>query len=374
MLNSPPSSGRLPMLYRLAIGLCVLLLLSAALAPASHAQEPSADEAAATLLNDAIRERDLAEVQRLAGDVDAPTLNQTLYNVSMGFADPHGEDPVRLVEVLLDAGASPDGPCYSESTPLAAAASSGFVETVRALLAAGADPDLGAHPPLLTALSSFERDAEQATAVVASLLEAGAALTAQDSKGRTVPMMAAAVGDGVLLEAALDAGATVNAAFEKTPGAGERTGGFFAALDLARLYGRSAIEQQLLELGAMEGQAIQALFQAADGPDPAAPLALLEAGADPRASIDGLTLLMVAAHHGHRAVVEAALAAGADANATAGGRYSGTTALALAQRRGHDEVADLLVAAGAADQPATAAPPRPGCEEVVEEVVVDDGF
>lgn len=71
----------------------------------------------------------------------------------------------------------------------------------------------------------------------------------------------------------------------------------------------------------------------------------LAAGADANARDRyGQTGLMVAAHKGHRDVVDALISVGADLNVTA--KYT-LTALMLAVVAGHEEIARLLAKAGA---------------------------
>ena len=71
---------------------------------------------------------------------------------------------------------------------------------------------------------------------------------------------------------------------------------------------------------------------------------LLDRGADVDASDrHAQTALMLAAHQGHREIVEALIARGANLNKTA--KY-GLSALMLAVVAGHEEVARILAAAG----------------------------
>ncbi|WP_052850545.1 SMI1/KNR4 family protein [Streptomyces avicenniae] len=88
--------------------------------------------------------------------------------------------------------------------------------------------------------------------------------------------------------------------------------------------------------------------------------ALLRAGADPNVPRpDGWTPLMLAAHGGDVAVVEALLAAGADVRAAKGSGNRRTDALRTARSRRHDDVAALLRGHGAVD-------PTDGASEVAQ--------
>ena len=63
-----------------------------------------------------------------------------------------------------------------------------------------------------------------------------------------------------------------------------------------------------------------------------------------KGEVSGLTLLMLAAHHGHERVVDLLLQHGADVNRQ---DSNGGTALMSAANEGHERVVDLLLQRGA---------------------------
>ncbi|HEY9142707.1 MAG TPA: ankyrin repeat domain-containing protein [Arenimonas sp.] len=89
-----------------------------------------------------------------------------------------------------------------QATPLAYAAGRGAVDMVRALLAAGADPDAAAFtPPLVEAAGAGFTD------IVGILLEAGAGVDSQDESGLSALAIAAANGFSGIARQLLEAGA-----------------------------------------------------------------------------------------------------------------------------------------------------------------------
>lgn len=303
--------------------------------------EGAAWRAAYDSLQQALVVGDIGAAQRLAASAHPDILDEMIrWSVDTAAQVKAPADPGAAVEVLLAAGAAPNAGLY-------AAAFSGLADPVRLMLEAGADPDgRDGHLPLQAALTHMEADAD--SEVLALLLDANADLTTQTGEGVTVLMLAAFAGHRALLDAALAAGAPINAAVQQGGGSGDRS--VTTALDAARQGGHTDIEQRLLEAGAGEGGDVKALFDALDRPDPDAALALLRDGADATATLNGLSVLMVAAYHGHEAVVAYALEVGADVHARAGARYDHATALDLARQKGHVEVESLLIAAGAHDQ------------------------
>ncbi|MCK6682221.1 MAG: ankyrin repeat domain-containing protein [Thermoanaerobaculia bacterium] len=118
---------------------------------------------------------------------------------------------LRVVEILLAAGANPDG--ASNNTPLISSIGQiGGPELVKALLEHGADPNKGAWgtTPLRRAVES--RD----LASISRLLEAGARVNEPDQRGATPLMLAAGrpsygIPATELLERLLEGGASVDA-------------------------------------------------------------------------------------------------------------------------------------------------------------------
>lgn len=60
------------------------------------------------------------------------------------------------VQYLVEAGVDPKGLSSQTFTPLAFAAKNGLLDMVRFLIEAGADMELGMHPPLGAAASQVE--------------------------------------------------------------------------------------------------------------------------------------------------------------------------------------------------------------------------
>jgi hypothetical protein len=94
------------------------------------------------------------------------------------------------------------------TTALGAAVANGKLEFVRALLDAGADPNVR-NQSGRTALMNLDEDATDE--VVRALVAAGADVSIKDTEGNTVLHTAAAVAKSEVLRALLDAGASVNA-------------------------------------------------------------------------------------------------------------------------------------------------------------------
>jgi hypothetical protein len=110
---------------------------------------------------------------------------------------------IEMLRLLLDAGADPNNVGPQGQSPLVLAVIHRNDDAIDALLAAGADPDgtAGAHP-LLFAVDT--RTAER-------LLEAGASPDARDANGGTALAGAVMLGDQAMVELLLEHGADVNA-------------------------------------------------------------------------------------------------------------------------------------------------------------------
>ena len=205
---------------------------------------------------------------------------------------------------LLAAGVHPDTPRADGATALLWAAHRDDLDLVDLLLDAGADvnaaDDHGVTP--------LQRAAENASpAMIDGLLEAGADVNAAQTSGLTALMIAARTGDTRVLRVLLKHGADIDAATRET---------------------RST-----------------ALMWAVAGSHPDSVRALLDAGANPRASTAaGFTPLLFAARNGDIAMARLLIAAGVDVNHTGA---DGTHALPYAIVRGHDEFARFLLDRGA---------------------------
>jgi len=210
-----------------------------------------------------------------------------------------------LVRLLLAGGAVPDGAKKDTPPPLVLAASENSLGLVRQLLAAGADVNAANPADGGTAWHYAHIYGHKAVAKV--LLAAGAS-TEWPEKGAKLLYIASKLGRIDIVKELLAHGADVNAKLPET-------------------------EETPLMVAALKGQVEVAKL-------------LLSVGANPRAeSADGHTALHAAAHQGHSEIVKMLLAAGADVNAdNAPDDY---TPLLYASRAGRSEVVKLLLAAGA---------------------------
>jgi ankyrin repeat protein len=241
----------------------------------------------------AIRHRDLAGVQSLlARGADANARN-SLESTALSAAAATGQVPI--VEALLRAGAKLDASTpYGTGTALAAAAATGSVPVVKLLLARGADVQ-AARPDGVTVLMYAALNGSEE--IVRELLRRKVDVNAKDNDGATA-LIDAARGDhpeaGRLL---LSSGASIDAA--------DRHG--WTALMNAAVYGHADFIKLLVGKGAnpnaREGKGRTALILAAMyGDNPAVIQALVEGGADLQA-IDARhrTALALATERGHEA-------------------------------------------------------------------------
>jgi hypothetical protein len=110
---------------------------------------------------------------------------------------------VEMLRLLLDAGADPNRVGPQSQSPLAFAVMHRHDEAIEVLLAAGADPNgkAGAHPLL------FAVD----TGTAERLLDAGASADARDANGGTALTGAVMLGDAAMVDLLLEHGADVDA-------------------------------------------------------------------------------------------------------------------------------------------------------------------
>jgi ankyrin repeat protein len=174
--------------------------------------------------------------------------------------------------------------------------------------------------------------------VAAALLERGASLLAQDSKGRHALHVAACSGSTGMMKVLLGSGASVDQ--------GDANG--WTPLHWASSSGKQEAASWLLAagagVGAVDSQGCTPLHTACSKGRVAVLRVLVAAGAllDARDG-QGRTPLLAACDAGQAAVVEELLGGGAVDAPT----HAGDTALQLACRAGHGEAVGLLLAAGA---------------------------
>ena len=256
-----------------------------------------------------------------------------------------------------------------DTEPLIGASYHGHTETVKALLDAGADVNMGSPGVGWTALSMAADNGQ--TEVIKILLDAGVNVNAAIGNGNTALMRAAMHGQTEVVEILLEAGAEVNnksvsgstalmfAASRYSDivnillnagakiDAGDDSGK--TALMNAAWFGHPEIVDNLLKSGAevhtTDKYGKTALMIASENGHLAAVAILLQEGADVNdGSQDGSTALMYAASENRTEVVQLLLQAGADVNAA---DRNGRTALKTAEEQGHAEVIQILLEAGA---------------------------
>lgn len=104
------------------------------------------------------------------------------------LAQAAAEGHVAVIRLLLKAGADPNARRSDhQGGPLSLAVTKGHEEAIELLLKAGADPNLGNPLPVTLWLGSIE--------MLERLVRAGANVNAQDPRGRTILMEAAALGN-----------------------------------------------------------------------------------------------------------------------------------------------------------------------------------
>jgi ankyrin repeat protein len=289
----------------------------------------------------------------------------------------------KIVDLLIAYGAQVNAVQPDGTTALSAAASYRNTDAVRALLDAGADPNVGDSPLVLAAMMGGDEDDPS---LVQLLLKHGAKVNVIGGLHETALMAAAKNGAVETVRVLLDHGADPNTktqygttaliAMGTEAALDRRLAAEYALTDpdvpaeakaavkklIAAWPGKdAAIVKMLLAHGAAmdarDTRGDTALTSAAESGNAAVTEALLSAGDKPeQRGRDGLTPLMLAAGHGHADVVTALLRRGASTEATAAG---GATACALARLEGFDETARALKAAGAKDVSVPATVPAP---------------
>jgi ankyrin repeat protein len=197
-------------------------------------------------------------------------------------------------------------------------------------------------------------------AVKALLREDPSLARARDEQGISALMMAAYAGSPAIARALQQAGAPVNIFEAAALGRGDLVRDLLAItpdllrasspdgwtlLHLAAFFGHADLVRLLLTLGAdlhavsRNPMANQPLHSAVAGRRLAVAEALLRAGARVNVPAQTVTPLHLAAHAGHRPLVELLLAFGADTKMR---DAHGHTASALAAEQGHTEITELL--------------------------------
>jgi ankyrin repeat protein len=242
---------------------------------------------------------------------------------------------VKIVQLLVNAGANPNSCDFIGRTALMLATEKGYLEIARILICKGAEvnaiedctlgilPDLykgmenniAAQSQLKTALIFATENGH--TEVVSELLEAGADVTIADRKNRLPINIAIQEGYTEIIQLLQNAGAkTVVGSIESSP---------------AALLG--AAKQGNLDI-------LKSALQAGIDPNTSE----LEATRNPRHK----TALMFAADRGHLKIVEHLILAGVDINLSdRPSKKLGKTPLMCAAESGHAEIVRLLLRSGA---------------------------
>ncbi len=273
-----------------------------------------------------------AVLRRLQPDLAAPSRRRDALVCAAAVNDE------KLVEALLEAGASPNGAAPRNWRPIAAAALRGHEGIVSQLLSAGAQVNwLPGSPTALVCAAMGGH-----LSLVSRMLDAKANPNQPGPDGKTPLHFAVTNSHGEVVRTLLSAGASVNIA--------ARDGA--SPLHAAARIGSQTIGKKLLR----ENAGVDALdedgntplhFAAAEGNDEFVKL-LLEAGAAPDLiNQSGETPLFMAVGAGHAKCVELLLSAHANPRHINSGGQS--VARAAATRR-HGDILDLLVNAGA-DRP-----------------------
>ncbi len=272
--------------------------------------------------------------------------SETVKELLAGGADPNLPDdspPLALgaahpevVRLLLAAGARTTGSPWVK--PLVRAADSGSLESVRLLLAAGSDPDDVARTGTPTALIAAADDDNPL--LVSLLADSGADLDLTRDDYGTALSRAARFGRPSMVRVLIEHGASRSHV--------DRTGR--TALQVAADEGHDDIVAMLSGPGVAPPSPGRLLLGASKRGDVARMTQLLETGASPNwANEEGKTPLMAAAESSDPDAVSRLLEAGADVSAT--NRVGcGALGFVMPGRQG-DAVRALLTRAGAASCP-----------------------
>ena len=265
---------------------------------------------------------------------DAATIRALLQaGADAGAAQPDGSsallwashrDDLESVRLLIEAGADVSAANDLGATPLWAASENGSTALVRMLLAAGADPNralLSGETPVMVAARAGSPD------IVAQLAAAGADLDRQGSRGQTALMWAAAQRHPDVVEALLAAGADLSIRSD-----------VWTQVMAVPPHSKPEYNREIPHGGNT------ALLFAVRADDLPSARILVAAGADVDDSDAwGVSAVVLAAHGGHRDVLDFLLENGADPNAA----DAGFAALHDAVMRNDSRMTAALLAHGA---------------------------
>ena len=321
-------AGRCVRIGSVGAGVVVLaaVLLFAAVDAAAQVVEPvpadvSESDAAPGLI-EAVKAGDAARVRALleaGADPDAAQLDG-----SSALLWASHRDDVETVRLLIEAGADASAGNDLGATPLWAASENGSTAVLRTLLAAGADPNrelLSGETPVMVAARAGSGE------VVRQLAAAGADLDRQGSRGQTALMWAAAQRHPEVVQALLDAGADLSVRSD-----------VWTQVMAVPPHSRPEYNREI-----PHGGNTALLFAVRAGDLPSARV-LVAAGADvDDADAWGVSAAVLAAHGGHRELLEFLLENGADPNAA----DAGFAALHDAVMRNDSGMVAALLAHGA---------------------------
>jgi ankyrin repeat protein len=253
---------------------------------------------------------------------------------------------VETVRQLLASGADPNAPAPVGSvmqTPVWAAIRAHQAAVIPLLAGAGADLNAGRPlTPLVAAVNSNQAD------LVAALIAAGADVDRPDNAHQT-PLLKAVLNQSVeMVETLIRAGADPNLIPLKQA---HETVSNYSPLQLAGLQGDRRLLNVLSNAGGTAAEDLDAtlLCSAAGQGDRNQVAKLLDDGVDVNAARDAQhqTPLICAAIHGKTAIVKYLLQRGADPNLPGGAKRDGESPLIAAALSGRVEVVQALMEAGA---------------------------
>ena len=280
--------------------------------------------ASSTQLLAAAKAADAERVEALLGNGDDPNTTQADGTTALHWAAHH--DDVAMADALLAAAADAGAANEFGATPLWLAAQNGSATMVKRLLEASADPN-AALPSGETVLMMAARTGS--SDAVRLLVGHGATIDATEhARGQTAMMWAIAERQSDVVKTLLDLGADITVRSAERP---------------RRIHTRTAGFNPSGVVDVTQGGNSPLLFAARHGVLDAARY-LIDAGADANDTAPiGTSALVVAAHSGHTELALYLLDQGADPNTD----EAGYTALHAATLRGDGVVVDALLAAAA---------------------------